>query len=166
MSLARRAFSVCLLAALAGCGFSLRGTTPDSQLAFESVYVDAPNGTPLERDLRNAVRSGGTTLAADPKSAQVLLRVLSQREEKKLMTLNLQGQVREFVLTYRVHFEVADAENKKLLQPPEIALQTIVSYSESQALAKELEERLTYDDLRRDAVSQIMRQLARVNPKQ
>lgn len=166
MTLARRALSVWLLASLAGCGFTLRGSTPDSQIAFESVYVEAPKGTPLERELRNAVRSGGTTLSADPKAAQVLLRVLSQAEEKKLMTLNLQGQVREFVLTYRVRFEVADAENRKLLQPPEIALQTIVSYSESQALAKELEERLTFDDLRRDAVSQIMRQLARVKPEQ
>ncbi len=166
MILARRALSLWLLASLAGCGFALRGTTPDSQLAFESVYVDAPKGTPLERELRNAVRSGGTALSADPKSAEVLLRVLSQAEEKKLMTLNLQGQVREFVLTYRVRFEVTDTQNRKLLQPPEIALQTIVSYSESQALAKELEERLTYDDLRRDAVSQIMRQLARVKPEQ
>jgi LPS-assembly lipoprotein len=74
--------------------------------------------------------------------------------------------VREFSLLYRVNFEVADKENNKLLNPNELALQSFLSYSESQALAKETEERMTYDDLRRDAVSQIMRQLSRIKPEQ
>jgi LPS-assembly lipoprotein len=92
--------------------------------------------------------------------------VLSQAQEKKVLTLNAQGKVREFSLTYRVIFEVTDAKNNKLLQPPEIALQSILPYSEEQALAKEQEERMTFEDLRRDAVAQIMRQLARVKLEQ
>jgi LPS-assembly lipoprotein len=161
----RHLVSLLLIAALAGCGFHLRGSTPDSQISFASVYLDAPKGSPIERDLRSLIRSGDTQLAADPKSAQVTLRVLSQAEERKVLTLNAQGKVREFSLTYRVRFEVADAANKKLLQPPEIALQSILSYSEEQALAKEQEAIMTFTDLRRDAVSQIMRQLARVKPE-
>jgi LPS-assembly lipoprotein len=158
----RRFVSVLLLAALAGCGFHLRGSTPDSRLTFESVYVEAPSGTPLERELRGAVRNGGTRLAGDPKSATVVLRVLNEARERKILTLNAQGQVREFSLTYRVNFEVADQANRKLLPANEIALQSLLSYSESQALAKETEERMTFDDLRRDAIGQIMRQLSRV----
>ncbi len=166
MTHARRQLVTLLLAAtLAGCGFHMRGSTPDTQLGFASVYLDAPAGSPIERDLRTAVRTGETQLASDQKSAAVTLRVLSQAQEKKVLTLNTEGKVREYSLTYRVRFEVADANNKKLLQPPEIALQSILSYSEEQALAKEQEERITFDDLRRDAVGQIMRQLARVKPE-
>lgn len=165
MDRARRLASLLLLASLAGCGFHLRGTTPDSRLSFESVYVDAATGTPLGRELRSAVRSGGTQLAGDPKSAAVILRILNEARERKILTLNAQGQVREFSLTYRVNFEVADSEGRKLLSSQEIALQSLLSYSESQALAKEVEERMTFDDLRRDAVSQIMRQLSRVVPE-
>ena len=162
-----RWFSILLLAMLlAGCGFQLRGSTPETRFGFESLYLDAPVGTPLERDLRTVLRASSTQLTADAKSAPVTLRVLSQDQEKKVLTLNAQGKVREFSLTYRVRFEVADASNKKLLQPPEIALQSILSYSEEQALAKEQEERMTFEDLRRDAVAQIMRQLARVKPEQ
>ncbi len=156
-----------LLAALSlsACGFHLRGSTPDSRLSFTSVHVEAPSGTPLERELRSAIRAGGTPLVADPKSAAVTLRILSQAQEKKILTLNAQGQVREFSLTYRMVFEVADPSGRKLLPAQEIALQSLLSYSESQALAKEAEEKMTFDDLRRDAVSQIMRQLARVKPE-
>jgi LPS-assembly lipoprotein len=145
----------------------LRGTTPNSQLSFDSVYLETARGTPLERQLRGAILSqGNTVLATDPKTAAVTLRILSEAQEKKILTLNAQGQVREFSLLYRIRFEVADKENKKLLEPNELALQAFLSYSESQALAKETEERMTYDDLRRDAVSQIMRQLSRIKPEQ
>ena len=167
MSKFTRYLSILLIATLfAGCGFQLRGSTPETRLGFESLYLDAPIGTPLERDLRTVLRASSTQLTADAKSAPVTLRVLSQAQEKKVLTLNAQGKVREFSLTYRVRFEVADASNKKLLQPPEIALQSILSYSEEQALAKEQEERMTFEDLRRDAVAQIMRQLARVKLEQ
>jgi LPS-assembly lipoprotein len=165
-SVRRHLVVLLLIAPLAGCGFHVRGTTPDSQLSFASIYLDAPRGTPIERELRTMIRTGNVQLAADAKSAAVTLRVLSQAQERKVMTLNAQGKVREFSLTYRVRFEITDANNKKLLQPPEIALQSILSYSEEQALAKEQEERLTFDDLRRDAVGQIVRQLARVKPEQ
>ena len=161
----RHLIALLLIAPLAACGFHMRGSTPESQIAFSSIYLDVPKGTPLERELRSAIRSGNTQFTADAKSAEVTLRVLSQAQERKVMTLNAQGKVREFSLTYRVRFEVADANNKKLLQPPEIALQSILSYSEEQALAKEQEATLTFDDLRRDAVSQMVRQLARVKPE-
>ena len=166
MNRARRRLAAALLALpLASCGYYLRGSTPDSQLALDSVYLDAPSGTPLERDLRTSIRSQRTAkLVNDPKTAQVSLRVLSDKQERKVLTLNSQGQVREYSLTYRIRYEVADKDNKKLLAPSEIALQTILSYSESQVLAKEQEERLIFDDLRRDAISQIMRQLAQVKP--
>lgn len=162
----RTSLVLLLAVQLAACGFQLRGTTPETRLGFESIYLDAPVGTPLERDLRTIIRASNTPLSEDAKSAPVTLRVLSQAQEKKVLTLNAQGKVREFSLTYRVRFELADPSNKKLLQPPEIALQSILSYSEEQALAKEQEERMTFEDLRRDAVAQIMRQLARVKPEQ
>ncbi len=165
MNRARRLAVLLLAATVAGCGFHLRGSTPDSRLAFASVYVDAASGTPLWRELRGAVRSSGTQLATDPKAAEVTLRILNEAREKKILTLNAQGQVREFSLTYRVNFDVTGDAGKKLLPPQEIALQSLLSYSESQALAKEMEEKMTFDDLRRDAVSQIMRQLARVKPE-
>ncbi len=166
MNRSRRSLVAALLSvSLAGCGFALRGSTPDSQLAFESVYLDAPSGTPLERDLRTSIRAQRTSkLVDDPKAAAVSLRVLDDKQERKVLTLNSQGQVREFSLTYRIRYEVADKDNKKLLPPSEIALQTILSYSESQVLAKEQEEKLIFDDMRRDAVSQVMRQLAQVRP--
>ena len=151
---------------LAACGFQLRGARPDAKLDFSSVHLEAVSGSPLERDLRAAILAqGSTALATDRKSADVTLRVLQENQEKKVLTINAQGQVREYSLLYRLRFDVLGKDNGVLLEPTELALQTFMSYSESQALAKETEERLIYNDLRADAVSQIMRRLSQVKPR-
>ncbi|MEO0315119.1 MAG: hypothetical protein RI928_1575 [Pseudomonadota bacterium] len=163
----RLLISLLLIASVSACGFQLRGSTPASQISFDSLYLESAKGTPLERELRRSILSqGNTTLATDQKTAAVTLRIISEAQERKILTLNAQGQVREYSLIYRINFEATDKENKKLIQPNELALQAFLSYSESQALAKETEERMTFDDLRRDAVSQIMRQLSRIKPEQ
>ena len=158
--------SALMILPLASCGFQLRGARPDAKLEFNSVHLEVTTGTAIERDLRTAILAqGNTALATDRKSADVTLRILQENQEKKVLTINAQGQVREYSLLYRVNFDVVDKENERLLEPTELALQTFMSYSESQALAKETEERLIFNDLLADAVSQIMRRLSQVKPK-
>jgi LPS-assembly lipoprotein len=49
-----------------------------------------------------------------------------------------------------------------LIPSTELALQAFMSFSESQAPAKETEEKMIYGDLRNDAINQLMRRLAQV----
>lgn len=167
MNSRRRAIlSLLLLTSLAACGFQLRGTRADSKLAFQSLYLEAPARTPLERELRSAFKSQeGLTLTSDAKSADVTLNIASAIEEKKVLTLNAQGQVREFSLLYRLNFNAKDKTGKILIPSTELALQSSMAFSESQALAKETEERMIFSDLRNDAISQIMRRLTRISPE-
>ena len=152
---------------LTACGFQLRGSRADAKLPFSSINLEIGKNSPLERELRTAIISQGTTaIATDRKSADVTLRILSEQQEKKVLTINAQGQVREFSLIYRLRFDVIGQDATQLVSDTELALQTFMSYSESQAIAKETEERLIYNDLRADAVSQIMRRLAQVKPTQ
>jgi outer membrane lipopolysaccharide assembly protein LptE/RlpB len=44
--------------------------------------------------------------------------------------------------------------------PTEIELRRVISYSESAPLAKEAEERLLFDDMRSEAATRILRQIA------
>ena len=153
----RAVISLLLLSSLAACGFQLRGTRADSKLSFQSLYLD-------ERELRAALKTqDGLTLTTDPKSADVSLFISSAIEEKKVLTLNAQGQVREFSLLYRLNFNAKDSAGKVLIPSTELALQSSMAFSESQALAKETEERMIFADLRGDAVSQIIRRLTRIS---
>ena len=163
----RQVLSVLMLASLSACGFQLRGSRADSRMPFSSVHLSVPARTPMERDLRSAILSqDGVIITDDVKAADISLRILSAVEEKKILTINAQGQVREYSLLYRVNFDVKDKTGKTLLAQTELALQTFMSFSESQALAKETEEKMIFNDLRSDAVSQIIRRLARLKPEE
>ena len=149
---------------LAACGFQLRGSRSSANLPFSSVHLEIAKNSPIERELRNAILSqGNTAIATDRKSAEITVRVLSERQEKKVLTLNAQGQVREFSLLYRLNFNAKDSAGKILVPSTELALQSSMAFSESQALAKETEERMIFADLRGDAVSQIIRRLTRIS---
>lgn len=159
----RRALSLLLLPmalALAACGFHLRGSGPEGRLPFKSVYLDMARNIQLERDVRNAMRAqGDVEIAGSPRDAEAILHIISDLQERKMLTLNAQGQTREYSLTYRLHFEVKDAAGNELLKPSEIALQQYMSYSESQAIAKEAEQELIFADLRNEAISQMLRRI-------
>lgn len=169
MHTARRRTQVIIILLLASlliaCGFRMRGSGSDAQLPFRSVYLDLSYGTPLERELRGAIMSqGGTVITKNAKEAEATVRILSDTQSRKIMTLNARGQVREFSLVYLLRFDVRETSGKVLLAPQEIATEQIMTFSASQAIAKELEEKMIYTDLRNDAINQLLRQVAKIKP--
>ena len=147
----------CLLAGLAACGFHLRGTAP---LPFTSIYVQAAVTSQLAVQLKRAVRAtDGTRVVDTPGEAQVILQIMNELTEKKILSLSGGGRVSEYELRYRVAFRLTDAKNREHIPASEILLRRDFSFNDEQALAKEHEERLLYSNMRDDAVQQLVRRL-------
>jgi LPS-assembly lipoprotein len=161
---ARRLLACVLLAVtVAGCGFHLRGSGPGSSLPFTSIYLGFAETSPLGVELKRNIRAGsGTVIAPDAQSAQAVLEVLGETRDKVILSLNSQGRVREYALTYALRFRVRDREGRELLAPTEIALRRAITFNESQVLAKEAEEAFLYRDMQSDLVQQIIRRLAAI----
>jgi LPS-assembly lipoprotein len=153
-------FAFCLAAStllLAACGFQLRGS---ATLPFSTLYVQAAPTSQFATDLRRAVRSGsGTRIAERPEQAEVVLHILSELQEKQILSLTGGGRVSEYQLRYRVSFRLTDSKNREHIPASEIVLRRDYSYNDSQALGAESEEALLYRDMRSDAVSQMVRRL-------
>ena len=152
--------SFILLAAtllVAACGFQLRGT---ATLPFDSIYVQAAPASQLATQLRQAVLAGSSTRIAErPEEAVVILQILSELQEKQILSLTGGGRVSEFQLRLRVAFRLTDSKNREHIPASEITMRRDFSYNDSQALAAESEEALLYRDMRSDAVSQLLRRL-------
>ena len=143
---------------LNGCGVALRGPV---SFPFASIYVGLPDNSPLGGELKRNIRANGKTLiSADVNTADVALEVLAETREKTILSLNNQGRVREYNLTYNLRFRVKDKAGKEVLEPTTISLKRNISFNETQVLAKEAEEVLLYRDMQSDLVQQIMRRLA------
>jgi LPS-assembly lipoprotein len=154
-----RPSSFVLLAAalLAGCGFQLRGT---AALPFNSMYVQAASTSVFAIQLKRAVVSGsGARITERPEQAEVILQILSELQEKQILSLSGGGRVSEYQLRYRVSFRLTDSKNREHIPMSEIVLRRDYTYNDSQVLATESEEALLYRDMRTDAVSQLVRRL-------
>jgi LPS-assembly lipoprotein len=142
---------------LAACGFQLRGAAP---LPFHSVFVQAAPASQFAFQLKRAVQSGGSTRIAErPEQAEVILQIMTELQEKQILSLSGGGRVSEYQLRYRVAYRLTDGQNREHIPVSEIALKRDYSYSDSQALGAEHEEALLFRNMRDDAVQQLVRRL-------
>lgn len=149
--------------ALSGCGFQLR---QPASLPFKTVFLITPRQSALATDLRRALTAHSElkvlTEANDMASAEVVLDVMSEVRERVVVGLNASGQVRELQLRLRVKFRLRTPQGKVLIQEVELLQQRDLSFLESAALAKEIEENMMYRDMQTDIVQQMMRRMAAV----
>jgi LPS-assembly lipoprotein len=154
------ALAVVALAASSGCGFKLAGPP---ELPFETLYVTAPDYSSFGADFRRYVESGGRTrLTTSPQQAQAVVEILSETREKQILSLTNAGRVAEYLLKYTVTFRVRNNENGEWISPSEISLQRDLTYDNDAPLAKENEEQFLFQDMRNDAMEQLMRRLVAV----
>jgi LPS-assembly lipoprotein len=157
-----------LALALSACGFHLRGEGGHYTLPFPTMYVGLPESSPLAIDLKRNIRAnGGTTVVKDAKDAAGVIEVLSDPEKtrsKSILSLNSNGRVRQYLLSYNIVFRVLDNKGNVLLDHTQLTLTRPIDFNETQLLAKEQEEALLYRDMQTDLVQQMMRRLAAIKP--
>jgi LPS-assembly lipoprotein len=151
---------------LASCGFQLRGA---GSYEFKSVHVQAPTSAalggpsaPVVPDVIDGLTRSGIQVKAKIEDADFSIRFLQVTFEKRVLSLSGSGRAREFELEYRILYEFVDSSQKAWGEPGEITIRRDFSFSESQALAKEAEERQLIRDMQRDGAAQILRRLQAV----
>ena len=154
------------LALLTACGFRLRGVP---EFAFRSLYIAAPAGSALARELQRTLEGSGSPLKVlrDPAAlptAEAIMDLLQEQQERVVVGLNASGQVRELQLRLRIKFRLRTPAGAELIPETELLQQRDISYNETIALAKEAEEALLYRNMRTDLVQQLMRRLSLTRP--
>jgi LPS-assembly lipoprotein len=150
-----------VVTALAGCGFHL-SRPPD--LPFETLYIDAPNYSSVAADLKRYLASTSHTKLVDrPEQAQITVQILSELQESQILALSVAGRVNELQLRLRIMFRAKDRENKEWIVPTEILLHRDMTYDDQTVLAKDNEQTLLVEDMRQDAVRQLVRRLAQAH---
>ena len=150
---------------LTGCGFQLR---QNSEFAFKTLFANFSTTSPLGVELRrNLLGTGRLTLLSDPKdmpNADAILDILSEQTQQVAVGVSTTGQVRELQLRLRVSFRLRTPQGVELIEPVELFQQRDLSFTESAALSKEIEQGILYRDMQTDIVQQILRRLAAVKP--
>jgi LPS-assembly lipoprotein len=157
-----RALSFGLVSAgLAGCGFQLRQT---NDFAFKTLYANFSTTSSLGVELRrNLLGTGRVALLTEPQDMQkadAILDILSEERQQVPVSVSATGQVRELQLRLRVRFRLRTPQGVELIESVELFQQRDLSFTESAALSKEIEQGILYRDMQTDIVQQILRRLS------
>jgi LPS-assembly lipoprotein len=153
----RRLAVVALAAALASCGFHLRGA---ATFNFDTVYVNASGSPPMGVALRRALAgSGSARVIEDPKTAQVIVDIPSVVDDKEVLSLSTSGAVREYQLVKRVTFRIHDPDGNDWLPAGEISVRRAYTFNESEVLARDAQEQRLLREMQQDVVLQLVRRL-------
>ncbi|MFN3629923.1 MAG: LPS assembly lipoprotein LptE [Casimicrobiaceae bacterium] len=157
-----------LLAGVTGCGFQLRGA---ETFPVRTVHVQAPvsqarggEAAPVVPDVIRGLERAGVVVKPRIEEAEFSIRFNQVLFDKRVLSLSGGGRAREFELEYLVRYEFVDARGRAWGEPGEITIRRDFSFAESQALAKEAEERQLVRDMQLDAAAQILRRLTAVKP--
>ena len=151
-------------AALAGCGFQLRGS---ANLPFRTLFASfPPTAAATGADFRRMLRATGETrLVERPEDAEARLEVLSETREKEIVGFSSTGRPREYQLRLRVSFRLLDTSGLALIPVTELLLRRDITTTDTQLIAKEQEEALLYREMQGDVVQQLLRRLSAVRPE-
>lgn len=145
-----------LMLAITACGFELRGL---ADLSFKTLYIKG-NNLSISKELQKALTVNGVTIVKDESRADLLMENLGEFNDKRILSLGGRvGVVREFELIYQVSFRFRDPASPTWGEVQTINGRRDFSYDDSEVLAKSFEEQRLVEDMRQDAVREIMRRL-------
>jgi len=158
----RRAMSTMLLAglaalALSGCGFQLRGAVDiPPQLSPMFIQSGGLVGDAIEARLTGS----GVGLTASPQEAGLILRILSQDRQSRVVAVDRRGKALAYMLTYRVTFDATAGTGATLVERQTVSLdRTFDDNPDVSVLGKQLESDIIYQDMADDAADQVLLRL-------
>jgi len=147
---------VCLV--LTACGFQLRGI---SNLSFKTLSVQGPKLS-IHRDLIRAINNNNIQIVEKVEDADLILEMLNETNEKRILSLSGTGVVREYELYYQVNFRTREANNPLWDKVQTVKMRRDFSYNDQLLLGKAEEEVRLNTDMRNDAVHEIIRRLSAI----
>jgi LPS-assembly lipoprotein len=145
-----------LVLSLTNCGFQLRGA---ANIAFDSIFIQ---GNPLiiSKDLVKSLKVNDIKVLSNSENADVLLELLGEESEKRILSLSGRGLVNEFELFYRVHYRTKRAEAPLWSEVQTIEARRDFSYSDANLLAKQGEEKQLNENMQADVLNNLIRRLS------
>jgi LPS-assembly lipoprotein len=149
-------FFVTLLASLASCGFHLRGS---SDIAFSSIFIQG-NTLIISKSLQKSLNTNGVKVPTSSEGAELLLEMVGEESEKRILSLSGKGVVNEFELYYRVHYRTKAADAPLWSQVQTVEARRDFSYSDANLLAKQGEEKRLNESMQKDVLNGLIRRLS------
>lgn len=158
----RGAVVLALCAALAACGFQLRGTGGESSLppSWQSMHLRTPNPNAEIARVVTSTFSASGIVWSDRDAADYQLTLGPERFTQRNLSVNAQARAAEFDLVMSAEFSVLDAEGRVVMPATTATVNKQMENDPQNVVGKAEEVRILRSELRRELAAQILRRIS------
>lgn len=155
-----RLLLILIVTTLGACGFQPRGSVPQIAGLPGPVYISGVEQyTPLHRELSQQLAQAGIALTDDSEGAGSLLRIRDYRSDRRLFGVDTSNQGNEYELREALSFTVRSRSHGELVGEQTVRVLRILYRPNTEVLAREREQDVLREEMRRELVNRIIRRL-------
>jgi LPS-assembly lipoprotein len=151
----KKLIAILLLLVITSCGFHLRGMT---EMSFKTISLEGKELS-LTKNLKKILNTNKVAIVSSTENPELRVELLSEESEKRILSLSGQGLVREFEIFYRVRYRIKTSDSEIWSQENIIETRKDFTYSDSNLLGKEEEERRLNEAIRIEAITSLFNQI-------
>jgi len=142
------------LGLLTACGYHLQGAyhiPPE----LKSAYLEG-GALPLREQLLKTVRPINGRFALAPEQSKLIIRVINEKADSRVLSLNVQGRSNERELLYQLDYELARPDNTVLLERQVLQIKREFFFNQQDIIARENEEKVIRGEMYQQAAASIV----------
>ena len=143
---------------LSACGFQLRGL---AQLSFHNIFIQGSTLS-MSKELKKSLETNGVKVVTNSEDAGLMLELLSEETDKRILSIGGDGKVSEYALSYQVSFRTRAATNPLWGEVQTVQTSRNFSYNDANLLGKADEEVMLISDMHKDAMRELLRRLTAI----
>jgi LPS-assembly lipoprotein len=151
----KKLIAILLLLVITSCGFHLRGMT---EMSFKTISLEGKELS-LTKNLKKILNTNKVAIVSSTENPELRVELLSEESEKRILSLSGQGLVREFEIFYRVRYRIKTSDSEIWSQENIIETRKDFTYSDSNLIGKEEEERQLNEAMRIEAITSLFNQI-------
>ena len=151
----KKLIAILLLIVITSCGFHLRGMT---EISYKTISLEGKELS-LTKNLKKILNTNKVAIVSSTENPELRVEFLSEESEKRILSLSGQGLVREFEIFYRFRYRIKASDSEIWSQENIIETRKDFTYSDSNLIGKEEEERQLNEAMRIEAITSIFNQI-------
>ncbi len=151
----KKLIALLMLLIISSCGFHMRGMT---EISFKTISLEGKELS-FTKNLKKVLNSNKVAIVSSTENPDLRVELLSEESEKRILSLSGQGLVREFEIFYRVRYRVKTIDSEIWSQENIIETRKDFTYSDSNLIGKEEEERQLNEAMRNEAITNLFNQI-------
>jgi LPS-assembly lipoprotein len=133
----------------------MRGMT---EISFKTISLEGKELSFI-KNLKKVLNRNKVAIVSSTENPELKVELLSEESEKRILSLSGQGLVREFEIFYRVRYRVKTIDSEIWSQENIIETRRDFTYSDSNLIGKEEEERQLNEAMRNEAITNLFNQI-------